>query len=137
MIVFSDQILLAFSLYDLRCIILASRKQIIAFKNGTFAPPAPPSERQEGRLSGVPEYWNTKIMTSGYETFSTRCWSWFLIKKHAISHLDHALYFFVNDRERDYLVYGCVECVLCHVTLQLPCIQLNELCLLLPSRFIR
>ena len=63
MIVFSNQILLAFSLYDLRCIILTIRKQIIAFKKGTFAPPAPPSERQEGRLlppapplSGVPVY---------------------------------------------------------------------------------
>ena len=36
-------------------------KQIIAFKKGTFAPPAPPTERQEGRLlppdplSGVPD----------------------------------------------------------------------------------
>ena len=61
MIVFSNQILLAFSLYDLRCIILTIRKQIIAFKKGTFAPPAPPTERQEGRLlppaplSGVPD----------------------------------------------------------------------------------
>ena len=60
MIVFSNQILLAFSLYDLRCIILTIRKQIIAFKKGTFARPAPPTERQEGRLlppvplSGVP-----------------------------------------------------------------------------------
>ena len=60
MIVFSYKILLAFSLYDLRCIILTIRKQIIAFKKGTFAPPAPPTERQEGRLlppaplSGVP-----------------------------------------------------------------------------------
>ena len=50
MIVFSKQILLAFNLYDLRCIILTIRKQIIAFKKGTFAPPAPPTERQEGRL---------------------------------------------------------------------------------------
>ena len=60
MIAFSNQILLAFSLYDLRCIILTIRNQIIAFKKGTFAPPAPPTERQEGRLlppaplSGVP-----------------------------------------------------------------------------------
>ena len=58
----SNQILLVFSLYDLRCIILTTGKQIIAFKKGTFAPPAPPTERQEGRLlplpslSGVPEY---------------------------------------------------------------------------------
>ena len=58
--VFSNQILLAFSLYDLRCIILTIRKQIIACKKGTFAPPAPPTEKQEGRLlppaplSGVP-----------------------------------------------------------------------------------
>ena len=49
-IVFSNQILLAF------------RKQIIALKKGIFAPPAPPSERQEGRLlppaplSGVPGF---------------------------------------------------------------------------------
>ena len=50
MIVFSNQILLAFSLYDLSCIILTTGKQIIAFKKGTFAPPAPPTERQEGRL---------------------------------------------------------------------------------------
>ena len=42
--------ILAFSLYDLRCIILTIRKQIIAFKKGTLAPPAPPTERQEGRL---------------------------------------------------------------------------------------
>ena len=62
MIVFSNQLLLAFSLYDLRCIILTIRKQIIAFKKGTFAPPAPPTERQEGRLlppvplSGVPDF---------------------------------------------------------------------------------
>ena len=61
MIVFSNQILLDFSLYDLRRIILAIRKQIIAFKKGIFAPPAPPTERQEGRLlppaplSGVPD----------------------------------------------------------------------------------
>ena len=60
MIVFSNQILLAFSLYDLLCIILIIRKQIIAFKKGTFAPPAPPTARQEGHLlppaprSGVP-----------------------------------------------------------------------------------
>ena len=60
MIVFSNQILLTFSSYDLCCIILTIRKQIIAFKKGTFAPPAPPTERQEGRLlppaplSGVP-----------------------------------------------------------------------------------
>ena len=60
MIVFSYQILLAFSLYDLRCIILTIRTQIIVFKKGTFAPSAPPAERQEGRLlppallSGVP-----------------------------------------------------------------------------------
>ena len=47
---FSNQILLAFSLYDLHCIILTIRKQIIAFKKGTFAPPAPPTEKQEGRL---------------------------------------------------------------------------------------
>ena len=50
MIVFSNQILLAFSLYDLRCIILTSRKQIMAFKKGTFVLPAPPTEKQEGRL---------------------------------------------------------------------------------------
>ena len=50
MIIFTNQILLAFSLYDLRCIILTFRKQIIAFKKGTFAPPAPPTERQERRL---------------------------------------------------------------------------------------
>ena len=43
----SNQIMLAFSLYDLRCIILTFRKQIIAFKKGIFAPPAPPTERQE------------------------------------------------------------------------------------------
>ena len=55
-----QQILLAFSLYDLRCIIVTIRKQIIAFKKGTFAPPPPSTERQEGRLlppallSGVP-----------------------------------------------------------------------------------
>ena len=60
MIVFSNQILLDFSLYVLRCIILTISKQIIAFKKGTFAPPAPSTERQEGRLlppaplSGVP-----------------------------------------------------------------------------------
>ena len=60
MIVFSNQILIAFSLYEHRCIILTTGKQIIAFKRGTFAPPAPPTERQEGRmlppapLSGVP-----------------------------------------------------------------------------------
>ena len=60
MIVFSNQMLLAFSLYDLRCIILTIRKQIFAFKKGTFAPTTPPTERQEGRLlppaplSGVP-----------------------------------------------------------------------------------
>ena len=42
--------------------IIASRKQIIASKKGTFAPHAPPTERQEGRLlppvplSGVPGY---------------------------------------------------------------------------------
>ena len=60
MIVFSNKILLAFSLYDLRCIILTIKKQIIAIKKGTFAPPAPPTERQEGCLlppapfSGVP-----------------------------------------------------------------------------------
>ena len=35
MIVFSNHILLAFSLYDLRCIILTIRKQI-AFKKGTI-----------------------------------------------------------------------------------------------------
>ena len=56
----SNQILPAFSLYDLRCIILTIRKQITAFKKGAFAPLAPPTERQEGRLlppaplSGVP-----------------------------------------------------------------------------------
>ena len=50
MIVFSNQVLLAFSLYDLRCTILTIRKQIIALKKGTFAPLAPPTERQEGRL---------------------------------------------------------------------------------------
>ena len=54
MIVFSNQILIAFSLYDLRCIILTIRKQIIAFKKGTFAPPAPPTQRQEGRLLPLP-----------------------------------------------------------------------------------
>ena len=54
MIVFSNQILLVFSLYDLRCIILTIGKQIIAFKKGTFAPPAPPSERLEGRLLPLP-----------------------------------------------------------------------------------
>ena len=43
-----------FSLYDRRCIILTIRKQIIAFKKGTFAPPAPPTERQEGRLLPLP-----------------------------------------------------------------------------------
>ena len=60
MIVFSDQTLLAFSLHDLCCIILTIRKQIIAFKKGTFASPAPPTERQEGcllPLSGVPGYY--------------------------------------------------------------------------------
>ena len=62
MIAFSNQILLVFSLYDLRCIILTIGKQIIAFQMGTFAPPALPTQRQEGRLlpsaplSGVPEY---------------------------------------------------------------------------------
>ena len=59
MIVFFNQILLVFSLDDLRCIILTIGKQIIAFEKGTFAPPAPPTERQEGRMppapfSGVP-----------------------------------------------------------------------------------
>ena len=34
-----------FSLYDLLCIILTIRKQIIAFKKGAFAPP---TEKQEG-----------------------------------------------------------------------------------------
>ena len=52
-----------FCLYDLRCIILTIRKQIIAFKKGTFAPPAPLSERQEGRLlprplSGMPRFYS-------------------------------------------------------------------------------
>ena len=42
--------ILAFCLYDLRFIILTIRKQIIAFKKGTFAPPVPPTERQEGHL---------------------------------------------------------------------------------------
>ena len=57
MIVHPNQILLAFSLCDLRCIVLTIRKQIIAYKKGAFAPP---TERQEGRLlppaplSGVP-----------------------------------------------------------------------------------
>ena len=41
MIVFSNQVLLAVSLYDLRCVILTIRKQIIEFEKGTFAPPAP------------------------------------------------------------------------------------------------
>ena len=60
MIAFSNQTLLVFSLYDLCCIILTIGKQIIAFTKGHFAPPAPPTERQEGRLlpsaplSGVP-----------------------------------------------------------------------------------
>ena len=36
---------------DLRCIILTITKQIIAFKKGPFAPPAPPTERQEGACS--------------------------------------------------------------------------------------
>ena len=47
---YSNQVLLACSLYDLRCIILTIRKHIIAFKKSTFAPPAPPTERQEGLL---------------------------------------------------------------------------------------
>ena len=50
MIAFSNQILLVFSLYHLCCIILTTEKQIIAFKEGTFAPPALPTERQEGHL---------------------------------------------------------------------------------------
>ena len=54
MIALSNQILLAFSLYDLRCIILTIRKQITALKKGTFAPPAPPNERQEGRMLPLP-----------------------------------------------------------------------------------
>ena len=59
MIVFSNQILLAFSLYDLRCIIITIRKQIIAFKKGTFAPPGPQLKGRRGPappapLSGVP-----------------------------------------------------------------------------------
>ena len=44
----SNQILLAFSLYDLCCIILTIEKQIITFEKGTFAPPASPTEEQEG-----------------------------------------------------------------------------------------
>ena len=60
MIVFSNQILLAYNLYDLRCIILTIRKQIIAFKKGTFAPPPPQLKGRRGPcsllppLSGVP-----------------------------------------------------------------------------------
>ena len=54
MIVFSNQTLLAFRLYDLRCIILTTGKQIVVFKKGTSAPPAPPTERQEGRLLPLP-----------------------------------------------------------------------------------
>ena len=50
MIAFSNQILLVSSLYDLRCIILKIGKQIIAFKKGTFAPAAPPTQKQEGCL---------------------------------------------------------------------------------------
>ena len=54
MIVFSNQILLVFSLYDLCCVILTTGKQVIAFKKGTFAPLAPPTQRQEGRLLPLP-----------------------------------------------------------------------------------
>ena len=54
MIVFSNQRLLAFSLYDLHSVILTIRKQIIAFKKGSFAPPAPPTERQAGCLLPSP-----------------------------------------------------------------------------------
>ena len=72
MIVFFNQILLVFSLYDLRCIILTIGKQIIAFKKGTFAPPAPPTERQEERilspahLSSVPVYDNNVLVKAMY-----------------------------------------------------------------------
>ena len=54
MVAFSNQILLAFSFYDLCCIILTIQKQIIGFKKDTFAPPAPATERQEGRLPPSP-----------------------------------------------------------------------------------
>ena len=64
MIVFSNQILLAFNLYDLRCIILTIRKQIIAIKKGTFAPPAPLTERQEGHLLPLPPLWRAWVLFS-------------------------------------------------------------------------
>ena len=43
-----------FSLYDLCCIILTTEMQIIAFKKGTFAPPALPTGRHEGCLLPLP-----------------------------------------------------------------------------------
>ena len=51
MIVVSNQILLAFSLYDLRCIILTIRKQIIAFKKGTLLPLLPQLKGMRGVCS--------------------------------------------------------------------------------------
>ena len=38
---FSNQILLIHSLFDIRCTMITFGKQVIVFKKGTFAPPAP------------------------------------------------------------------------------------------------